>query len=106
MSVMHGVSEFEVRVIRRGDATIVAVVGEIDLATVGDVRAAMVAEADAPRVICDLTKVTFMDSSAVHLIGELLRMIERLTFRVPASPAGLQVLVMTGMLSRLPLEDA
>lgn len=103
---MHGVSEFEVRVFQTGDAAVVSVRGEIDLATVADVRAAAVGQADAPRMVLDLAAVSFMDSSAIHLIDELLRTIPRLTFRVPTSPAGLQVLVMTGILGRLPLESA
>ncbi len=104
MLAMHGVSEFEVRVFHQGDATVIAVTGEIDLATVGDVRAAVVAQADAPRVVFDLTGVTFMDSSGVHLIDEMLRTIDHLSFRVPTARAGRQALAITGMLSLLPLE--
>ena len=103
---MHGISEFEVKVFRSGTAAVVSVRGEIDLATAGDVRAAVVEHAGAERMVLDLTHVTFMDSSAIHLLDEALRMIPALTFRVPSSPAGLQVLVMTGMLGRLPLEPS
>lgn len=104
MPVTHGVAEFEVRVSKKGDATVVSVRGELDLGTVGDVRAVVGEQAGVRRLVVDLREVAFMDSSAVHLLDELMRTFARVTFRVPETAAGRQVLVMTGMLDRLPLE--
>ena len=103
---MHGISEFEVRVSQTGDAGLVVVRGEVALATVPDVRAAIAEVADATRVVMDLTDVTFMDSSAVHLFDDLQRTVAGLTFRLPGSAAGRQVLVMTGLIDRLPVEGS
>ena len=58
---------FELRSIRLGDAVIVSIVGEIDMATAPEVSSAIdTARDDAERVVVDLSEVTFLDSSALN----------------------------------------
>src|SRR5207248_9753640 len=58
---------FELRSSRVGDAMIVAIVGEIDMATAPEASKSINAEhGDARRVIVDLSEVTFLDSSALN----------------------------------------
>ena len=58
---------FELRSNRIGDALVVAVAGEIDMATAPEVSKAISSgQGDAGRVVVDLSKVTFLDSSALN----------------------------------------
>lgn len=58
---------FELRSSRVGDAVVLAIVGEIDMATAPEVALAIDgAHDDALRVVVDLTQVTFLDSSALN----------------------------------------
>jgi anti-anti-sigma factor len=58
---------FELRSTRVGDAVVVAIVGEIDMATAPEVsRAIDSVHGGAARVIVDLSEVTFLDSSALN----------------------------------------
>lgn len=100
MVVPGDVTPFEVRV-ERGT---VLVQGEIDLATVGEVEAAIDTALAIGPVVCDLGAVTFIDSTGVRLLDALLRRGRRITFRLPRDPAGRQVLDMTELTAQLPLE--
>jgi anti-anti-sigma factor len=58
---------FELRSTRVGDAVVVAIVGEIDMATAPEVTRAIEAGfRGVARVIVDLSDVTFLDSSALN----------------------------------------
>jgi anti-anti-sigma factor len=58
---------FELRSTRIGDAAIVTIVGEIDMATAPEVSSAIDSGyRDAGRVVVDLSEVTFLDSSALN----------------------------------------
>jgi anti-anti-sigma factor len=58
---------FQLRSSRVGDALVVAIVGEIDMATAPEVTREISGGHDgARRVIVDLSKVTFLDSSALN----------------------------------------
>lgn len=60
---------FEAQCERRGEAAVVSVVGEIDLATAEELGAVLRApEAQAPTVVLDLRAVTFIDSSGLSVI--------------------------------------
>jgi anti-anti-sigma factor len=60
---------FELRSSRIADAVVVAIVGEIDMATAPEVsRAIDATRDDASRVVVDLTEVTFLDSSALNAL--------------------------------------
>jgi anti-anti-sigma factor len=62
-------SAFQAHSERRGDAAVVSVAGEIDLATADQLRAVLKApEAQAPTVVLDLRAVTFIDSSGLSVI--------------------------------------
>lgn len=67
---MH-TEEFRVEVHRRPGASVVAPAGEIDVATVGEVRARLrECEADAQVLVLDLREVGFMDTSGLQLVFE------------------------------------
>ena len=58
---------FELRSTRVGDAMVVAIVGEIDMATAPEVSYAIDSgQGEARRVVVDLSEVTFLDSSALN----------------------------------------
>lgn len=87
---------------------IVTIAGELDLATVERVRAAVASEtvAHADAVVVDLTGVTFMDSTGLsalmrfeHDLGVRRR---RLAIACPEGPARL-LLDVTGVADQLPL---
>ncbi|MDA0162153.1 STAS domain-containing protein [Solirubrobacter ginsenosidimutans] len=61
--------EFSVSRRRVGDAIVVAPAGEIDLATVDDLQAAVDAAAgESEQVVLDLREVTFIDSAGLRLV--------------------------------------
>lgn len=58
---------FELRSTRVGDALVVAIIGEVDMATAPEVsRAIDSGHGEAGRVVIDLSGVTFLDSSALN----------------------------------------
>ena len=58
---------FDLRSTRVGDALVVAIFGEIDMATAPEVsRAIDPGQAETGRVVVDLSEVTFLDSSALN----------------------------------------
>ena len=58
---------FELRSTRIGDALVVAVIGEIDMATAPEVSSAIDSGQNGiGRVVVDLSGVTFLDSSALN----------------------------------------
>jgi anti-anti-sigma factor len=60
---------FEAHCERRGQAVVVSVVGDIDLATSEEFRSILrTPEAQAPTVVLDLRAVTFIDSSGLSVI--------------------------------------
>jgi anti-sigma B factor antagonist len=58
---------------REGPAVVLSVAGEIDLSTVGHLRAACADAEQASRLVVDLRDVGFMDTSGVRLVVELQR---------------------------------
>ena len=60
---------FQLRSSRVGDAVVLAIVGEIDMATAPEVERAIDRGHDGTRrVVIDLTEVTFLDSSALNAL--------------------------------------
>jgi anti-anti-sigma factor len=57
---------FELRSTRIGDAVVVAIVGEIDMANAPEVASAIDSGQGATRIVVDLSDVTFLDSSALN----------------------------------------
>jgi anti-anti-sigma factor len=66
---------FDVHTHHIGDTDVVAPSGEVDLATAHRLAAALAASAErgAPRVVLDLRRVTFVDSSGIGVIVKFKR---------------------------------
>ncbi|WCB94008.1 hypothetical protein DSM104299_02736 [Baekduia alba] len=66
---------FDVQLHYIGDTDVVAPVGELDLATAHRLAAALAAasERGAPRVVLDLRRLTFVDSSGISVIVKFKR---------------------------------
>ena len=65
--------QYSVRTVSGEDRTVVVLGGEIDIATVDDVSAAVRAELARGPVLLDLRELTFIDSSGLRMLVELLR---------------------------------
>ena len=82
---------FAVDVHRRDDVAIVQPRGELDLATVETLRAALDDIKDAGRLVLDLRGLSFLDSTGLHLLMALHQRAQRdgfqLTLLAPAAPA-------------------
>jgi anti-sigma B factor antagonist len=99
------VDEFSVSRRRAGDVIVVAPAGEIDLATIGAVEAAVQAAlAEAPALVLDLREVTFIDSAGLRLVLETSRRVDR--FSVVRGPGEVQrVFDLVGLDQRLDMLD-
>jgi anti-anti-sigma factor len=99
-----------VRTARDGDAHLVALCGELDLANAGTAKAALDASLgdDGSRVVIDMSELEFIDSTGIALLvaalgrngGE-----DRVRFVPSTAPAVTRVLELTGLSERLPLAD-
>ena len=82
---------FGVDVQRRDDVAIVQPHGELDIATVQTLHAALEGIEDAGRVVLDLRGLSFIDSTGLRLLVALHRRAQRdgfqLTLVAPAAPA-------------------
>jgi anti-sigma B factor antagonist len=101
-------AEFSVSVDRSARPAIATVAGELDLATADRFVAAISEALIAGPVLLDLAGLTFMDSSGVRALDDLLREVERerwtLSIRSLFAPNVRQVMEITGMLDALPFE--
>src|SRR4051812_32988586 len=78
VTAIHAVSAFRVDVAQQRDTMRVCPVGELDVATVGRVRARIDdALASARCLILDLRQVTFLDSAGLHLAVDTARVAKR-----------------------------
>jgi anti-anti-sigma factor len=104
------VPPFRVGVSRADDGSVVAVEGELDLATAPQLRDRLVAlsEEGQPQIILDLTRLGFIDSTGLSVLvmahnrarvdgGSIL-------IRNP-SPSVLRILEITGLVSVFAIED-
>ena len=86
-----GPEGFAVNVRRRDDVAIVQPRGELDLATVETLRIALDCVESAERLMLDLRRLTFIDSSGLHVLVALHQRAQRggsqLTLLAPAAPA-------------------
>jgi anti-sigma B factor antagonist len=95
---------FSVDVRRDGARLTVAPSGELDLATVGELRSALRRPGDHETLVLDLRDVTFMDSVGVGLVVEEHRRAEREggDFQLRRGPDNIQRLFeITGLAPRL-----
>ncbi len=95
---------------RVGDATLVVVSGELDIATVDRFTAAVGRHLGARRpVMLDLRELSFMDSIGVRALDTVLRDADRqatnLTIGSTLQPGVRQILELTGLLAVLPLVE-
>jgi len=100
-----------VRTSRSGDAAVVALRGELDLANAGTAEAALEAcfEDGGGSVVVDMSELEFIDSTGIALLVTTLgRNDGGATVRfVPSSfPSVVRVLELTGLAERLPLAEA
>ncbi|HET8980286.1 MAG TPA: STAS domain-containing protein [Solirubrobacteraceae bacterium] len=94
--------QFTVDVFRDGAAVVVAPRGELDLATVNQLRNELARHASAPVLVLDLRGLTFMDSSGVALVLEQQRSAEAAgsDFRLVPGPRAVQRLFEMTKLAR------
>ena len=102
---------FEVRTSRAGDAAIVTIVGEIDMANAPEVKREIDGSRDGvERVVVDLSEVTFLDSSALNALVQSQRdLAEReISFRVvsPADQSVRKVFEITHLTEPLSVVDS
>jgi anti-sigma B factor antagonist len=93
-----------------GPRTILAVTGEVDIATSPQLRTALDAAfaAGAQEIRVDLTTTTFMDSSGIHVLVDAARRAGELRRSLAiACPAGnvRRVIEIAGVAELLPLSD-
>jgi len=94
---------------QRGEAVIVLLAGEFDLAAADPIREALALAIGEPRqrLIVDLSAVTFIDSSGLHVILDAYKLCRdagrALTIR-PGPPNVHRVFALTNFLERLPFE--
>jgi anti-sigma B factor antagonist len=90
-----------------GDRRLIEVGGELDLATVDEFAAGVRGELAGGRVVLDLSGVSFLDSSGVRALDELVVDIDRegwvLEIRWDLQRPVRQVLEITGMIELLPM---
>jgi anti-sigma B factor antagonist len=100
-----------VRTAKNGDTHVVSLCGELDLANASTAEAALDAslEADGARVVVDMSKLEFIDSTGIALLVAALAhndAEERVRFVPSGSPAVSRVLELTGLAERLPMAEA
>ena len=104
-----GLEPFAVKVQRREDAAIVQPRGELDVATVETLRAALGAVRSAGRLRLDLRGLSFIDSTGLHLLVALHQRTQRdgcqLTILAPAAPID-RAIRLCGLDEWLPFADA
>jgi anti-sigma B factor antagonist len=95
----------------RGEALVLAIVGELDLSTVPELsrRVEDGLTRNPTTLTLDLGELTFMDSSGLRLLIELYRRSARETWRLTLRPSRHEsaqaVLRLTGADAALPFED-
>ena len=101
--------EFAVSAARTGSAYVVTPVGELDLGTVDELGAIIVARPDVcNRLILDLSRLTFFDTSGMRLVVETLQETRRtgISLALVKGPEDVQRLfALAGMDDRLPFFD-
>src|SRR5215207_5605294 len=107
---LAGLEPFGVNVQRRDDdVAIVQPRGELDLATVETLRAALDSVRSAGRLVLDLRRLSFIDSTGLHLLVALHQRAQRdefqLTLLAPAAPTD-RAIQLCGLYEVLPFVAA
>ena len=95
----------------RDGAQVAAIAGEVDMASIGDVRGALHRAVDerALGLVLDLTSATYLDSAAVAMLFELAERLQRhgqpLRLAVPRDALMRKTLLLTGIERVAPVDD-
>lgn len=96
------------RSLRRDHQTVIALYGEIDTSNADEVADAVRDGLAVGPVLLDLSELSFMDSSGLRMLAELVRDAQEsgwsLAIGSDLSPMVRRVLVITGMLELLPIQ--
>jgi len=100
-----------VRTAENGEAKLISLCGELDLANVGTAETALQAcfESESAAVVVDMRELEFIDSTGIALLVSTLSRNEQgadVRFIPSTSPAVSRVLELTGLAERLPLAEA
>lgn len=103
--------EFRVHVVHEGGAVRLCPVGEIDIATIGQLRERLdeVTSDDITRLVLDLRETTFCDSTGVHFAVDAERWTaqRRIPFAIIPGPRAVQrTFEVAGLAAQLPFVDA
>jgi anti-sigma B factor antagonist len=103
-------SQFRVEVASKGEASVVSVIGELDLASSPalEEELARLAAGNAPLVIVDLSELEFMDSTGLSVLVRAHQRSEETGQRfglVNGSQQVQRLLTLTGVAERLTLEE-
>jgi anti-sigma B factor antagonist len=106
----HMPGEFMLTSAREGDAHVIRLSGELDLATAPEVEQELqsIEQTDAGTIVLDLSGLAFMDSSGLRLIlrAEARSRADSCRLRLLRGPASVQrVFAITGMDGVLPFAD-
>lgn len=95
-----------------GDVPIAVLDGEVDMGNAGELRDSMLAGVgnQAPGLILDLSRTTYLDSAGVHVVFDLARRLrarqQELRVVVPAGAPIRRVLVLTNVSAAAPLHES
>lgn len=109
-SDLAGLGTFRVRSERDGDAFTIVPTGELDMATAPLLEAALlqVEASDAPRLVVDLSELTFIDSTGVRLLVRTVARTrpgsERIELLRPTAGT-LRVFELCGLADRMPFTN-
>jgi anti-sigma B factor antagonist len=103
-----GPPAFEVVVTPAGEGVLVAVTGELDIATAPAFEATLLEQLAEGPVRLDLQALSFMDSTGIRILDAILRDLpaigSTLLIDPTLQPAVRQVLALTGMIDALPFD--
>jgi anti-anti-sigma factor len=91
-----------------GNTAVVAAVGEIDLSNASQLADALAEVNGAPRVVVDLTRCTFFDSSCLSVLARYAKTLREQDrqFSVRVDQMGRRVIELTNLGELLGLDDA
>ena len=98
---MHEHSNMDIDIIERDDAVVVVVKGEVDLCAAPEFEQSLAwaGASEAPSIVLDLDRVSFMDSAGVHVLLQfsLLEANRTRLALTPGSPQVQRLLDVTGV---------
>lgn len=101
--------ELQIETTTEGSATVVAVAGEVDVATAPQLDEKLAVTATSPKIVLDLSNVTFLDSSGLGVIIKGLKRTSELggsLVLVITNPTILKVFTITGLDKVLTIVDS